>query len=46
MKVFVVLFLIYVGYRLIIPKPEIRIEDKKWHKITEEEYTDYEEIDD
>ncbi len=46
MKVFVILGLIYLGYRLVLPKKEIHIEEQKSQKISDEEYTDYEEIDD
>jgi len=46
MKVLVILFLIYAGYRLIVPKTEVSIEDGKKKVIDDEEYTDYEEIDD
>jgi len=45
MKIFVVLFLIYIGYRLVVPKTEITIEDRRRKKVEDDEYTDYEEVD-
>lgn len=46
MKVLVIFGLIYLGYRLVIPKKEIHLEERKSEKISDEEYTDYEEIED
>ncbi len=45
MKIFVIIFLIYLGYRLVVPKTEINIEQGKAKSIEDDEYTDYEEID-
>lgn len=44
MKLFVFLFLIYAGYRLIVPKKEVHIEDKRTKNLGDDEYIDYEEV--
>jgi len=40
------MFLFYVGYRLFIPRSGVSIEDGKVKEIDDDEYTDYEEVDD
>ncbi len=44
MKIFVVLFLLYAGYRLIAPKKEVHIEDNRTQNLSDDNYIDYEEV--
>lgn len=44
MKLFVVLFLIYAGYRLIVPRKEVHLEDKRTQNLSDDDYIDYEEV--
>lgn len=44
MKFIILGFLLYAGYRLIVPKPESMIDHNDERQISDDEYTDYEEI--
>ena len=44
MKLLILGFLLYTGYRLIVPKSEASIDKTDNRQISDDEYTDYEEI--